>query len=94
MIAPIHPVVSQLKALLGVELGCYDIHRLLFNYAEGTLRPDLQAQMDAHLKDCRPCLEYLKTYRQTIAVTHDCCQPATDMPSELREKLQEFIARL
>ena len=94
MNAPIHPMVSRLKTLLGVKFGCYDLHRLLFDYAAATLPDDVKAQMDEHLKDCRPCVEYLATYRATIRATHNCCQPAPEMPPELRQKLQEFIHRL
>ena len=94
MNTPIHPMISRLKILLGQELGCYDMHRLLFDYAQETLPADLKAAMDEHLKDCPPCLDYMKTYRATIGATHDCCQPAMEMPAELKRKLQDFIAKL
>ena len=94
MNAPIHPVVSRIKNLLGQKMGCYDMHRLLFDYAQETLPTDLKAAMDDHLKDCQPCLDYLKMYRATICATHDCCKPATEIPEELKRKLQDFIAKL
>ncbi len=94
MNAPIHPMISRIKTLLGQKMGCYDIHRLLFDYAQETLPADLKVAMDAHLKDCPPCLDYLKTYRATISATRDCCRPTTQMPVELQMKLQDFIARL
>ena len=94
MNAPIHPVVSRLKSLLGVKYGCYDMHRLLFDYAQETLPAELKAAMDEHIKDCQPCLDYLVTYRATIQATCECCQPAAEMPVELQQKLQDFIAKL
>ena len=94
MNAPIHPVVSRIKKLLGLGMGCYDMHRLLFDYAQETLPTDLKAAMDEHLKDCQPCLDYLVTYRKTIMATCECCQPATEMPPELKQKLRSFIEKL
>jgi Putative zinc-finger len=94
MNAPIHPIVSRVKTLLGAKLGCYDMHRLLFEYAQETLDPELKKAMDDHLKDCQPCLDYLDTYRATIKATRQCCPPEVEMPPELRVKLQEFISSL
>jgi len=94
MNAPIHPVVSRIKNLLGVKYGCYDMHRLLFDYAQGTLAPAMKTAMDGHLQDCRPCLDYLATYQDTIKATRTCCQPPAELPVELQQKLQQFIAKL
>lgn len=94
MNGPIHPVVSRIKKLLGLKMGCYDIHRLLFEYAQGTLPAELKSGMDAHLKDCPPCLDYLDTYRDTIKVTRKCCQPPAELPPELQKKLKDFIAKM
>ena len=94
MNAPIHPIVSRLKRGLGVAFGCYDMHRLIFDYAQETLPAELKAAMDEHIKDCQPCLDYLKTYRETICATRDCCRPPAEMPAELQVKLRDFIAKL
>ena len=94
MNAPIHPLVSRIKRFLGQPLGCYDMHRLLFDYAQETLPAELKSAMDEHLKDCPPCLDYLKTYRATICATRDCCRPTAQIPVELEQKLKEFISRM
>lgn len=94
MNAPIHPIVSRLKNLLGQKMGCYDMHRLLFDYAQETLPAELKTAMDEHLKDCPPCLDYLVSYRATIKATCECCRPKAEMPVELQQKLQQFIAKL
>ena len=94
MNAPIHPIVSRIKQLLGQDMGCYDVHRLLFEYAQQTLPPELKTALDEHLKDCPPCLDYLVTYRQTIQATRECCcQHNAELPAELQKKLQDFIAQ-
>lgn len=86
-----HSFICRLKRFIGLKMGCYDIHRLLFDYAEGTLEPEMQRELEQHFKDCPPCMEYLATYRQTICLTHDCCQRKKDMPPELRAKLEQFL---
>jgi len=67
---------------------------LLFEYAQETLDSSLKTAMDEHLKDCKPCLDYIDTYRATIKATHQCCPCEVEIPPELRAKLQEFIGRL
>lgn len=91
MNTPIHPLISRLKRFIGLRMGCYDIHRLLFDYAEGTLEPELQRELERHFKDCKPCMDYLVGYRRTIAATHECCQHSKDLPPELRAKLEQFL---
>ena len=87
-------ILCRIKKLLGLHFGCYDLHRLLFEYAQGTLDPKLKNEMDEHLKDCKPCLDYLDTYRATIKATRQCCAREVDMPPEMERKLREFIAKL
>ncbi len=86
-------VLSRLKHWLGLRFGCPDCHRLLFDYAQGNLDPKSAEKLEQHLKDCPPCLDYIKTYRQTINATKNHCCRQSEMPPELRRKLQEFIAK-
>jgi hypothetical protein len=44
-----------------------------------------------HLGDCPSCLQYVKSYRQIIELTHKHCLPETPMPPALKQKLREFI---
>lgn len=93
MSAPIRPIISRVKRALGIRLGCLDCHRLLFEYAQGTLDPELKQKLDKHLSDCQGCLRYVEEYKETIRAcrTH-CCAPA-EMPPELERRLKEFIAK-
>ena len=73
--------------------GCADIERLLFDYVQGELSPEISAKLDKHLRACAPCMEYLETYRRTIRATHDHGLPEMEMPPELHHRLKEFIAQ-
>ncbi len=70
---------------------CGHTEKLLFDYAEGTLDPQIAAKLDLHLSDCPRCVEYVRTYRATKDL---CChhgKAAREMPPELEKKLCEFI---
>jgi anti-sigma factor RsiW len=82
---------TMLKRMLG-GYGCRDTARLLYAFAEGELDPVHRKKLEAHLGDCHECLEFLETYRKTIALTHSHDLPSErDMPPRLREKLLQFI---
>ena len=55
--------------------GCSDTERLLFEFVEGELDPETQKKFEMHVSDCPPCLEYIETYRRTIALTRDSRPP-------------------
>jgi anti-sigma factor RsiW len=71
--------------------GCSDTERLLFEFVQGELDPETQRKFEIHISDCPPCLEYIETYRRTIALTREHGLPPVEMPHELQDKLHEFI---
>jgi hypothetical protein len=83
--------VNSFEKFLGSVFGCCDVERLLFEYVQDTLEPDLKHRLDDHFRDCPPCIEFLRTYRQTIDVTRRFCCNQVEIPSEVRAKLKEFI---
>ena len=67
---------------------CRDLIEFLVDYLEGTLPTEQRNEFESHLKDCPPCVAYLETYRQTIALGKVCLddkvQPAAPkMPEDL-----------
>jgi anti-sigma factor RsiW len=44
------------------------------DYIDGELPDHVRMCFDMHLQMCPPCVEYLKTYRATVALTKTCCQ--------------------
>ena len=70
---------------------CRQTKKLLYEYVEGGLNPETQHKLEKHLGDCPACLQYVKSYRQIIELTHKHCLPETQMPPALKQKLREFI---
>ena len=84
-------LVNPLEKFLGSVFGCCDVERLLFDYVQGTLEPEVKHHLDDHFRDCPPCIEFLRTYRQTIDVTRRSCCNRVEIPPTVRTKLEEFI---
>ena len=69
--------------------GCCNVARLLADYLERQLPPDLRAEFEAHLQQCPRCVAQLRTYESTVALLrslHD-----DDLPPELRLTVKAFI---
>jgi anti-sigma factor RsiW len=71
--------------------GCRRTKKLLYEYVEGELAQDTQHKLEKHLADCPSCLEYVKSYRTIIELTHHHALADKPMPPALKQKLREFI---
>jgi anti-sigma factor RsiW len=71
--------------------SCGRTKKLLYEFVEGDLNPETSRKLEKHIGDCPPCLEYVKSYRRTIELTHCHCLPEKPMPDALKQKLHEFI---
>jgi len=70
-------------------MTCRELDELLFEYIQGELDSDLCQHISRHLSDCRPCVDYVETYRVTIQLTRRL--PTAPLPPELAERLQEAL---
>jgi len=68
---------------------CRDAIDVLADYLDGTMPPDLAAELERHLADCAPCRAYLATYRKTQALGAAAARVA--MPEEMQERLRRFL---
>lgn len=50
------------------QLVCQELVELVTEYLEGALGEADQARLEAHLRDCPGCLEYVEQMRRTAAV--------------------------
>ena len=69
--------------------GCRDIVRLLVDFLEHRLPPDVQVDLERHLSKCPRCLTQLKTYESTVALLRSVKED--DLPPELRWTLKAFL---
>jgi hypothetical protein len=68
---------------------CSEVLSLLADYLERRLPADVHARLEHHLGDCSTCVKYLKTYQSTVELLGSLRD--TDLPPELRMRLQAFI---
>lgn len=52
-------------------ITCRRLAEFLDDYVADRLPPLLRARFELHLKMCRPCREYLDSYRRTVAIVHE-----------------------
>ena len=71
----------------GIE--CRQIADLLGDYLDGTLPTHTRELIDFHIDGCQPCVAFMNTYRETIAVTRTL--PDTPMPTELKKRLLSVL---
>ena len=70
---------------------CADCVELLGEYVDGTLSPEREAALEAHLSTCPPCITFVRTYKATRTLCRH--KLAREMPAELKTSLQAFLAK-
>lgn len=80
---------------------CKDIFLALSDYLDGELDPKFCSVLEEHMRDCPPCIAFLKSLKKTIEVTNKAQSDAGQAPEisgEVREKLrsayEQFRAKL
>lgn len=63
----------------------------LADYLDGTLSPEVLADLERHLQDCQPCVAYLNTYKKTRELTGRAVR--VEMPEEMKDRLREFLLK-
>jgi anti-sigma factor RsiW len=74
---------------------CAEFIEFLLEYDEGRLPPDVRARFDEHLAICPDCVNYLASYRATIALGKIAfADPAASLPDTVPEELVQAILGL
>ncbi len=73
-----------------MTLTCRTLTELLIDYVEGALPDDQRLLMDRHMCGCVPCAIYLRTYQDTIRLTHSL--PDTSLPDEFASRLKAMLS--
>lgn len=64
------------------DLRCDEFVEFVTAYLEGTLDAETQAVVDAHLRGCDGCTQYLDQSRQTVQALGEL--PEESLPAEAR----------
>lgn len=74
------------------RLTCKEFIDFLDNYVDGTLAAERRARFDAHLVACPQCVDFLRTYRETIRLARGGHHDET-IPAEVPEELIQAVLR-
>lgn len=61
-------------------ITCKQLIDFLGEYLEGGLTPEQRTEFDRHLAVCPACVDYLKTYRETIRLTRSSFEATAEPP--------------
>ncbi len=69
-------------------MTCRELVDFLDDYVAGDLAADVRGRFEAHLTECRDCVVYLRSYRDSVRLLRDAgrdldAEAATDVPPEL-----------
>jgi anti-sigma factor RsiW len=69
--------------------GCDSVVKLLADYLEHQLPPDLRLELEAHLQKCPRCVCQLRTYESTVSLLRSLRDD--ELPADLRLTVKSFI---
>lgn len=76
---------------------CQEVLSALSEYLDLELPPDACRELEAHLHDCPPCVEFLNSLRRTIGLIRES-SPLSELPDPLgedaRRQLQDAYRRM
>ncbi|MBI3770206.1 MAG: zf-HC2 domain-containing protein [Deltaproteobacteria bacterium] len=71
-------------------MTCRELIDFLAEYVAGTLDVRERATFETHIADCPACIDYVRSYRETIRVARDTAArdaTAAEMPRELTDAI-------
>ncbi|HVX65457.1 MAG TPA: zf-HC2 domain-containing protein [Bryobacteraceae bacterium] len=74
----------------GHQCGCKDVFAMLSEYLDRELTAETCAELEEHLADCPPCIEFLNSLKKTVGLCKDCAPPDVPPPplsAEARDKM-------
>jgi anti-sigma factor RsiW len=73
-------------------MTCSELIEFLDAYLAGDLLPEVRGRFEEHLIECRDCLAYLRSYRDTVGLLRDAYRDADeDVPADVPPQLLRAI---
>ena len=72
-------------------MTCKEFIDFLMAYLDGELEGDVAKVFEEHMHLCPPCVEYLESYKATVALGRQACCDETEVPPEVPEGLIKAI---
>jgi anti-sigma factor (TIGR02949 family) len=72
------------------DQSCREMFEMLSEYVDGELPADTCEEIEAHMKGCSPCIQFVDSFRSSIRMTREFCvdEHLGPMPEELRRTLE------
>ena len=69
-------------------MTCREFVEVLMAYLDGELAPEERSVFEEHIGACPPCLTYLDTYKEAVALGKSLCEdPEGPVPGDAPEEL-------
>ena len=73
-------------------MTCRELSEFLIDYHSGDLNPEEHARFEAHLAGCAACVEYLRSYEETIRLVKGAfIRPEDAVPANVPNELVRAI---
>jgi len=72
-------------------LTCRELIDFLAAYLDGELAPEARAAFEVHRSLCPDCVGYLASYRETIRLGKQACEPDAELPADVPRELVDAI---
>jgi len=76
--------------------GCREVFAQLSAYIDGELTPDVRRELEEHLCNCAPCVEFVNSLRRTVDLCHKF-EPSSSpgpMTAEAKDQLLAACRRM
>jgi anti-sigma factor RsiW len=70
---------------------CRELIDFLAAYLDGELDPPTRAAFERHLSLCAACVDYLASYRATVRLGKQACDPDAELPADVPSELVDAI---
>lgn len=70
---------------------CKECIDFLSDYVDGYLQEETIEKLESHMTDCPPCLEFLRTFKTTVALAREL--KAEAVPDAVMLKVRSFLRR-
>jgi Putative zinc-finger len=70
---------------------CKQMTNLVFDYLNDKLAPTTKRDFQRHLRICPDCVNFLNTYKKTVAVTRSVA--IDDIPQKVRNNILTFLRK-
>ncbi len=69
--------------------NCKEVFAMLSEYLDRELTVESCEEIEAHLADCPPCIEFLHSLKRTVGLCKSCApaEPLPPLAPEVREKM-------